>query len=261
MKLENILTDIQSKVEDSNKSRRDVISDIGKMSLSAALVALPLGLAALSNPRKVMANPNGAIDVLQFALTLEYLEDEFYRTGVESGIFNGSDLTVIKQISKHESEHVQLLKNAIKNSNATPGSKPEFDFTAGGNFNDVFTNPATFMALAQAFEDTGVRAYKGQAGELAGTATLTVALQIHSVEARHASQIRRMRGDKGWITGSDSSSLPAPAAPIYAGEDNIMQGGVDVTTITSVSRDRITEAFDEPLSMKEVLDIAKLFLV
>lgn len=260
MKLENLVTDIQSKVEDSNKSRRDMIGDIGKMGLSAALAAIPFGLATITNPRQVKAQGSGVIDILNFALTLEYLEDEFYRKGVESGIFSGSELIVMQQISKHEKAHVDLLKGAISGAEGTPVSKPTFDFTAGGAFGDVFSNPQTFMALAQAFEDTGVRAYKGQAGGLLGTDVLTVALQIHSVEARHAAQIRKMRGDKGWITNADFSSLPSATAPIYAGENNVMQGGVDVTTITTVSRDRVTEAFDEPLSMQEVLNIASLFL-
>lgn len=261
MKLENLVTDIQSKVEDSNKSRRDMIGDIGKMGLSAALAAIPFGLATITNPRQVKAQGSGVIDILNFALTLEYLEDEFYTMGVESNIFSGSELVVLKQIQKHESAHVALLKGAISSiKDATPVSKPTFDFTAGGAFGDVFSNPQTFMALAQAFEDTGVRAYKGQAGGLLGTDVLTVALQIHSVEARHAAQIRKMRGDKGWITNADFSSLPSATAPIYAGENNVMQGGVDVTTITTVSRDRVTEAFDEPLSMQEVLNIASLFL-
>lgn len=259
MRLENLLTDIQSKVEDSNKSRRDVIGDISKMGLTAALAALPLGLG-LFNPRKVQAQPSsGVIEVLNFALTLEYLEAEFYQEGVDSGIFSGSDLTVISQISKHETAHVTLLKGAL---GAMAGSKPEFDFTANGTFSDVFTNPETFMALAQAFEDTGVRAYKGQAGALLGTPELTIALQIHSVEARHASQIRRMRGDKGWITNNDNSSLPDVTNPIYAGEENIMQAGLNAVTITNgkVSQNAVTEAYDEPLTMAEVLNIASLFL-
>lgn len=259
MKLENLLTDIQSKVEDTNKSRRDVIGDISKMSLTAALAALPLGLG-LFNPKTLQAQPSqGVIDVLNFALKLEYLEAEFYQMGVSSGMFSGGEFTVINQISKHETAHVALLKGAL---GTLAGAKPEFDFTAGGAFKDVFSNPQTFLALAQAFEDTGVRAYKGQAGALLGTPQLTIALQIHSVEARHASQIRRMRGDKGWITGNDNSSLPAATNAIYAGEENIMQAGLNAVSITNgtVSQNAVTEAYDEPLTMTEVLNIATLFL-
>jgi len=78
-------------------------------------------------------------------------------------------------------------------------AKPVFDFSGGngtmlGPFATVFTNCNVFLAVAQTFEDTGVRAYKGRAGELVGGGDLlTAALQIHSVEARHAAHIRLMR--------------------------------------------------------------------
>ena len=88
---------------------------------------------------------------------------------------------------------------------------------------------------------------------------LTAALRIHSVEARHASMIRRMRGSKGWITQATNTSAPAAAA-VYAGEDNLTQLGLNAVTVTSVSADRVTEAYDEPLTMQQTLDIAGLFL-
>jgi len=130
-------------------------------------------------------------------------------------------------------------------------AKPTFDFTAGGTFPDPFSDYPVFQALSQGFEDTGVRAYKGQAGNLmADDATLTTALQIHSVEARHASAVRRLRGEKGWITGNQNT-LPAAAAAVYAGEE----------TGQGVTNDASSEAFDEPLTMQAVLDIAGLFIV
>jgi hypothetical protein len=95
-----------------------------------------------------------------------------------------------------------------------------------------------------------VRAYKGQAAALmANDAILTTALQIHSVEARHASAVRRLRGEKGWITGNQTT-LPAAAAGIYAGEE----AGQGVTSVASA------EAFDEPLTMDQVNAIAGLFI-
>ena len=81
--------------------------------------------------------------------------------------------------------------------------------TAGGTF-DTFGDYPTFQLLAQGFEDFGVRAYKGQAPNLmASDAVLTAALRIHSVEARHASEIRRLRGQKGWIPGNDPAATAA----------------------------------------------------
>ena len=149
------------------------------------------------------------------------------------------------------------MKAAISSIGGTPVAEPTFNFTAGGKYHDVFTNYATFLTLANAFEDTGVRAYKGQAPNLLGTDLLTAALDIHSVEARHASEIRRIRGQKGWISGNMTMGVPAA---IYAGEDNVTQGGVDVTTVTTVSAAYIMESFDEPLTMDQVLAIAKPFI-
>ena len=79
------------------------------------------------------------------------------------------------------------------------------------------------LALAQAFEDTGVRAYKGQAGALMGNDNLlTAALQIHSVEARHASEIRRLRGLQGWITlDQRGPNMPSATQAVYDGEIHV----------------------------------------
>jgi hypothetical protein len=86
---------------------------------------------------------------------------------------------------------------------------------------------------------------------------LTAALDIHSVEARHACEVRRMRGLKGWISYAEANGLPAA---IYAGEDNTTQDNINVTTVTSAPSISVTEAFDEPLTAKEVLAIAGPFI-
>jgi hypothetical protein len=167
---------------------------------------------------------------------------------------------------------VTFLKTAISAAGGTPYNytAATFDFTAKGTFGDVFTNYITFLAVAQAFEDTGVRAYKGQAGNLMGTANrayLTAALNIHSVEARHASHIRQMRAATGivvkpWITGVTSGIGPVTNLN-YAGEDNVVQGGVTITGLAgangNVSVNAATEAFDEPLTKEQVLTIVGPF--
>lgn len=207
-------------------------------------------------------------DVLNFALKLEYLESSFYNQGVSSGVISAADLAIFQQIRKHENAHVQVLQDTITALGGTPDTTPTFDFTAGGAF-DPFNQYGDFLALSQAFEDTGVRAYKGQAANLiSNNDVLTAALQIHSVEARHASEVRRLRRkngmdmmSKGWITGSNRGTLPSATQAIYDGEQNVMQGGVDVTTITTASASSIQEAFDEPLSDTDVIAIASLFIV
>jgi len=205
-------------------------------------------------------------DVLNFALTLEYLERSFYQQGLDAaGLIPNADQTVFATISRHEDAHVDFLLTALGGDAV---AEPTFDFTGapGGLALDPFGDYPTFLALAQGFEDTGVRAYKGQAGALANdNALLTYALQIHSVEARHASKVRRMRGEKGWITQSQNT-LPAPFAPIYGGaipESNTVQGGVDLAGLFAQfgGNDAVTEAFDEPLTMDEVLAIGGIFIV
>jgi hypothetical protein len=194
---------------------------------------------------------------------LEYLESEFYTRGV-AAFGSSSDIAGLTIIRDDETHHVNTLKSVL-GSNAV--AKPNFDFTAHGTFPDPFasSNYAIFLALAQAFEDTGVRAYKGQAPNLMSNKTvLTAALNIHSVEARHASHIRRLRGQAGWITENSRGDLPAVAQAIYNGEELDTQANVKITGLSAdgvtISANAATEAFDEPLGYTDVYNIAKLFI-
>ncbi|HEA30960.1 MAG TPA: ferritin-like domain-containing protein [Leeuwenhoekiella sp.] len=257
-------------------SRRDSFSQMKSFGKNAALASIPFGLAATSSKAKAATNAMAAAafqasstDVLNFALTLEYLEQEFYQKGLNSGVISDDDMTVFETISKHEDAHVEFLLNFLQEDAV---DKPTFDFTGGPggltldpfgeNGTDTATAYAQFMALAQGFEDTGVRAYKGQAGALASDdALLEYALQIHSVEARHASKVRRMRMEKGWIV-QNNNTLPDAFAPIYAGEENTNQGDVELSGMFSDfgGDDALTAAFDEPLTMEEVLTIGGFFI-
>ena len=242
--------------------RRSAFGELGRTLGKAATLGMPLAAFLAPGNTRAQASGNTVIDVLNFALTLEYLEAEYYMMGLDSnGLLMGDMRDTIALIGQHETAHVEFLRSAISGAGGTPVEKPTFDFTAGGTFPNIFSDAPTFMAVAQAFEDTGVRAYKGQAGNLVGSGdVLTAALQIHSVEARHASMVRRMRDSKGWIVGAMNTTGAPAADAVYAGEDNVTHLGVDATTVTSVSRMELTEAFDEPLSREAVLNIASLFL-
>jgi hypothetical protein len=268
MNANNLLEVLDKEISQAGVSRREALTKGLNFGIRSALTAIPFAL--LFKPSRALAGggPTVVLQVLNFALTLEYLESSFYAMGLStSGLIPSSDMTVISQISKHETDHVALLKTTITSLMGTPVAEPNFDFTAGGMFPDVFSNYQTFLTLANAFEDTGVRAYKGQAGNLQSNPTvLTAALDIHSVEARHASEIRRIRGNKGWITGNATPGVPAavygPGNPVasFPGEDNTVQGGVDVTTLSTFPVSAATEAFDEPLDMNTVLSIAGPFI-
>ena len=240
----------------------------GKIAALLALGSVPIALGALA--RDVYAQtPADVLDVLQFALLLEHLEAEFYTRGVAAtGLIPQVDRAVFTTIRDHENVHVTALQDIITQRGATPVARPAFDFTAKGalaGFNFGAAQYETFKALAMAFEDTGVRAYKGQAARLINDKPmLNAALAIHSVEARHAAQVRRMRGKKGWISGASREDLPAFTQGIYDGEDNVSQGGATITSLPNASANggttAATEAFDEPLTMAQVVAIVTPFL-
>lgn len=269
MNLHQIISGIEKtdpEIYDRLDSRRSAMQRFAKIGGQLALAAIPFALGGMF--KKAYGQTTGNIaDVLNYALTLEYLEAAFYTSGASSGVVPAGTPGVgaINTIRDHENAHVAFLKTAITSLNATPVSKPAFDFTAGGAFSNVFTNYDTFLAVAQTFEDTGVRAYKGRAAELiSNNAVLTAALQIHSVEARHASHIRQMRKARGanlkpWITGKDTGGIGAAVQASYNGEELTTQAGVNIAQIVSAAA--ASESFDEPLSAAQVLAIVDPFIV
>ena len=277
MNLKHILSEIEKvdpEVYERLDTRRSSLRSFSGIGKKIALTALPLAMGGMFKKAYAQAGSlPSVVDILNYALTLEFLESEFYKAAVgTSGLIPATEMASFTTIRDHEVEHVAALKATITQLSGTAVTMPTFDFTAKGAFADVFSNYDTFLAVSQTFEDTGVRAYKGQANNanlMANNDVLNAALRIHSVEARHASHvryIRRMKNSdttiKGWITGN-TPTIAAVAAS-YAGEDNVTQGGVNITSLPGasgmVSSSAATEAFDEPLTMAEVLAIVAPFI-
>lgn len=256
-------------------TRRQAMRSFAGLGKKLALTSLPFALGSMFN-KAYGQTPTGVLDVLNFALTLEYLEAEFYTRAIDTPnlVPAGAATTAITTIRNHEIAHVAFLKAAITGAGGTPVAKPVFDFTAGngagnGPLSTVFENYSLFLAVAQTFEDTGVRAYKGQAGALLGTGdVLEAALNIHSVEARHAAHIRQMRkADSGadvkpWITGKDTGGIGALVQSSYDGEELTTQAGVNIVNINgqAISVNAASESFDEPLTKAQVLAIVDPFI-
>ncbi|UHG93581.1 ferritin-like domain-containing protein [Spirosoma oryzicola] len=266
MNLFNILSDIEKRDAEAYErvefTRRNLLK-----TTAVAAVGTTGFLATTLN--KAFAADSEVVDVLNFALTLEYLEAEFYEMGLsKGGLIPEADRMVFMKIGEHEKQHVEFLKSALGGSAV---GKPTFDFTAGGKFADVFSNYATFLVLSQSFEDLGVRAYKGQAPRLKGNQdVLLSALKIHSVEARHAADVRLIRGLRVWASEQETGGAPAA---VYEGENNIRQHDlVDLISVTAprllvkdgspemVAEKIVREAFDEPLTKEKVLAIAGPFI-
>jgi hypothetical protein len=275
MNFSNILNEIQKtdpEVYERTSHRRHILKSFGA---KVAVAAIPFALGSMFK-KAYGKNTDIISDVLNFALTLEYLEAEFYAMAnakADTLIPAGPARGAIAKIGADETAHVNFLKTAISSMQATPVAKPTFDFSGGsgsgnGPFKDAFNNYELFLAVAQTFEDTGVRAYKGQAGNLmANNEVLTAALNIHSVEARHAAHIRLMRGNMGadvkpWITGNKSGINNSAVQPSYNGEENTTQAGVMIENINgmSISSAAASEAFDEVLTKDQVLAIVTPFI-
>ncbi len=262
---------VDPEFSDRISPRRDVIKNMTGFGTKIAIAALPFALNSLLKKAYGQTPSAAILNTLNIALRLEYFEQAFYNAAVASAtlIPAADKTTYFAPITAHETAHVNFLKTVL-GTNALPVQTKAYDFTAGGNFPTVMSNYDTFIAVAQVIEDTGVRAYKGQAPVLLGSQTyLTAALNIHSVEARHASALRylrRLRGGaaaalKPWVTGSatvfNDTGAGSATDPSYVGENNIVQGGVTLTTLPAVSGTTsysvAVESFDEPLTTAQVV--------
>ena len=132
----------------------------------------------------------GDIGIANYALTLEYLEADFYAKGVAGGIL-GDVQPLIAPIAQHEAAHVAALTDLITKSGGTPAKKPGLKYPDG-----TFTDKAKFLATAQIFEETGVKAYHGQVTRIQDKKVLGAAASIAGVESRHAAIIADILGMK-----------------------------------------------------------------
>ncbi len=294
MNLQNIVSEIEKadpEVYSRLDTRRKVMHRFSFIGKTLALAAVPSAIGSLFN-KAYGQTTSDVNDALLFAYLLENLEAEFYKKVVATftviGVPAGPAQAALTTIRDHEVAHVAFLKTVLQSMNVTVPTytAASFDFSGGkgtgtGPFAAAATNYGVMLAVAQAFEDTGVRAYKGQAPRLINNNTvLQAALQIHSVEARHASHIRQMRRNLGqliptgvlvqpWITqaqtGIETGNGGANAAIqlIYNGENATTQANVNIVNVggQTVAANEASEAFDEPLTKAEVTAIVNPFIV
>ena len=130
--------------------------------------------------------PAADVDIVNYALTLEYVEADFYRVVIQSGLFSGRRLDLLKTIGDHELQHVEALANTVGALGGTPVAKPRTRFALG--------SASAVVALAATVENLGASAYLGQAGNIESKEVLAAALSIHTVEARHAAALNRLTG-------------------------------------------------------------------
>jgi hypothetical protein len=168
----------------------EVVQDSGDLSRSDVILKGALAAGAVYGTfmvgpyvRKALAMSGGSdVDILNFALTLEYLESTFYKEAKTRAKASGELKSLIGLLADDEDQHVEALTATIKKLGGKPVAEPKFNFD--------YSNTAGFLKLAQTFEDTGVSAYNGAGPMIKSKEVLGAAGSIVQVEARHAAAIR-----------------------------------------------------------------------
>lgn len=189
-------------------SRRSLVTGAAKVA-GSGIIGLALGGAPLKvNLRSTFAQEFGDdIEILNYALTLEHLENAFYRDGLaqlDEEAFTEDNRPAslrrdLELIAAHEAEHVEFLTQSISAAGGTPVEEAEYDF------GDAFADVTAFLETAQALENTGVAAYNGAASFILDPAILASAASIASVEARHAAYLNARNGETPFPDAFDES--------------------------------------------------------
>ena len=199
--------------------------------LKATAVALPSTVAGQTLGRRSVGWAPGDyfpsdVDVLNYALTLEFLESEFYRQGNSAGLLTGQEAVYLEQVGADEDAHVSAITDTIMKIGGTPVEAPAVDF------GDAFSSRAAFLKLAHTFENTGVSAYLGAAGFIKNKEILSAAASIFGVEARHAAVVGNILGlepEGGVYMGATETPLSndevlAAVTPFLAGAGAMAEG-------------------------------------
>jgi rubrerythrin len=148
----------------------------------------------------------GDLDILNYALTLEFLETDFYNKVLDSGLFKGAQADLLKGFGESEQQHVDALTATIKKLGGTPVAAPQTKFD--------LKDAKSVAELAAAVENLGAAAYLAQAPKIKNVEVLAAALSIHSVEARHAATLNTLVGKK--ITPDGAFGKPAQMSTVLA---------------------------------------------
>ena len=171
------------------------------------------GTATTTDEEMASQFGEGDLGIVNYALTLEYLEAQFYSDVAKSGLFKGDDLALIEAIGQAEEEHVAALTATAKDLGGTPAEAPKAEFP--------LDDAKSVLDLAATVENLGAAAYLGAAAMIESPDVLAAALSIHSVEGRHAAVLNVLIGaeptpDGAFAQGADMQTVLDEVQPFLA---------------------------------------------
>jgi rubrerythrin len=192
------------------RTRRDFFKSLAVAGAGATAASMLLSREASAKTDDV--------DIANFALTLEYLEADFYAMAVDSGVLSGDALDVVENLADHEAQHVTALKDLLESVDATPVEKPTFTFPE-----DALTSQASILDLAATLEPVGVGAYLGAAPLISSPDILAAAGSIAGVEGEHVVAVNWLLGvvpyaNEAFPKAMTLDEVSAAVAPFLGGK-------------------------------------------
>ncbi len=265
MKLTDILKEIESiqpETFENATGRRNILKSLG---MKVAAVAVPFGAVSLFSNKAAAKTTDILAEAIVFALGISYMQSALYTKALATtGLIPATDVDGFKEILKDKNQHIAFWVYQLTATGNTVPGVPTYDFTAKNALPKAMTDYGTFLTLAHAIEDTGVRMYLTAVKMLlSNKAFRTDAVNMATTNARHAAHVRMLRRNLGvdmmaWVVGTEANSIVGEIKKAYQNEDNTTQLKINTVGINgfAVSFSAATGAFDEPMADTD----AKIFM-
>jgi hypothetical protein len=265
MKLTDILKEIESiqpETFDNATGRRDILKNLG---MKVAAFATPFAAVSLLSNKAAAKTTDILAEAIVFALNISYMQSALYAKAIaQTGLIPDALVEDFKKIQVDKSQHIAYwVYQLTTTGNAVP-PVPSYDFTAKNALPKAMTDFGTFLTVAHAIEDAGVRMYLTAVQMLlTNKAFRTDAVNMATTNARHAAYVRMQRRNLGidmmpWVVGTEPNSIVGEIKKAYQNEDNTTQLKINTVGINgfAISFNAATSSFDEPMSDAD----AKIFM-
>jgi|GEM_PF-3582648 len=265
MKLTDILKEIESiqpETFENATGRRNILKSLG---LKVAAIATPFAAASMFSNKASAKTTDILAEAIVFALNISYMQSALYGMALaQTGLIPAGAVDDFKKIQEDKSQHIAYWVYQLQTTGNTVPAPATYDFTAKNALPKTMSDYSTFLTVAHAIEDAGVRMYLTAIQKLlTNKAFRTDAVNMATTNARHAAHVRMLRRNlgvdmMGWVVGTEPNSIVGEIKKAYQNEDNTIQQKIETQGINgfAISFNAASSAFDEPMSEAD----AKIFM-